>query len=232
MSIAVYGSTNVLEMAIKRQTKSVVYLSSMEVYGQVEKEEVSESDLGYLDLTDPRSSYPESKRFCECLCDNYCQQYGVPVKIARLAMTFGAGAPTDDTRVFAQFGRSVLEDEDIVLHTAGNTMGNYCYTADTIRAILLILLNGKNGEAYNVSNPNACMTIRAMADLVAGEIGQDRIGVRSDVSGDGRQLGYAPLKTFKLNIRKLRKLGWEPQYDMAEMYRRMVADWEAVKYIT
>jgi nucleoside-diphosphate-sugar epimerase len=76
MDVAVDGTRNILNLA--RRSKSVVFLSSMEVYGQVEKSEVYEDDLGYIDLSIPRSSYPESKRFCEALCTAYYKQYGIP----------------------------------------------------------------------------------------------------------------------------------------------------------
>lgn len=41
----------------------------------------------------------------ECLCHSYAKEYGVPVKIARLTQTFGAGVSLEDTRVFAQFAK-------------------------------------------------------------------------------------------------------------------------------
>ena len=114
----------------------------MEVYGQPEKSEVTEKDLGYIDLMNPRSSYPESKRFSESLCTAYYNQYGVAVKIARLARTFGGGVSKDDTRVFAQFGRSAMNYEDIILHTTGSSVGNYCDISDAIRGLFTILHEG------------------------------------------------------------------------------------------
>src|SRR5690554_4456502 len=60
MSVAIDGTRNVLELARDSGSKSVVFLSSMEVYGQTEKRELCEEDLGFIDLTNPRSSYSES----------------------------------------------------------------------------------------------------------------------------------------------------------------------------
>jgi nucleoside-diphosphate-sugar epimerase len=228
LGISSEGTRNILELARHKKVKSILFLSSMEVYGQTDKGEVTESDLGYIDLTNPRSSYPESKRFCESLCTGYYTQYGVPVKIARLAQTFGAGTPKDDTRVFAQFARSALEGKDIILHTRGRSRGNYCYTADTLMAILTILLKGENGNIYNVSNPETSVTIREMADMVAGDICRDRIKVKVDIPSDAASLGYAPDAGYRLNIDKLRKLGWKPQVGLKDMYRRLLADWQAI----
>jgi nucleoside-diphosphate-sugar epimerase len=226
MATAVDGTRNILNSARDWNCESLVYLSSMEIYGQTELTEVGESDLGYLDLTAPRSSYPESKRFCESLCATYAAQYGVPVKIARLAQTFGAGTPPDDTRVFAQFARSAAAGENIVLHTAGTSRGNYCYISDTVRGLLTILLKGKNGDAYNIANPDASGTIREMAELVANEVCGGKIKVVINVPKDLPMRGYAPEVGYTLNADKLKALGWEPKFGLAEMYQRILADWQ------
>jgi nucleoside-diphosphate-sugar epimerase len=227
IATALDGTRNMLELAREKRCKSFVFLSSMEVYGQTELSEVRESDLGYLDLSNPRGSYPEAKRLCEMLCVACAAQYGLPVKIARLARTFGAGTPDDkdDTRVANQFVRKALAGEDIELHTPGNSIANCCYTADAARGLLTILLKGENGEAYNVANPAASATVRGMAELVAREICGGAIKVVVRAPEDLPRRGYAPDVGYTLNADKLKALGWSPKYGLAEMYGRMCADW-------
>ena len=118
---AIDGTKNLLEFAREKNVTSMVYVSSMEAFGITDPslDRVTEKDLGYIDILSVRSSYSEGKRICECLCAAYAAQYGVPVKIARLAQTFGAGVSVADGRVFAQFTKSCLSGTDIVLHTAG-----------------------------------------------------------------------------------------------------------------
>jgi len=226
MATVADGTRGMLGLAIERGCKSFIYLSSMEVYGQTALDEVSESDLGYIDLSSPRSCYPESKRFCEMMCVSYATQYSLPVKIARMAQTFGAGTPKDDTRVFAQFARSAIGGEDIILHTQGESRGNYCYTSDSVRGILTALLKGKNGEAYNIANPAASATIREMANTVANDICGGEISVTVDVPKDIAKLGYAPATGHRLNADRLMALGWNPRYGLAQMYERLIADWQ------
>ncbi len=225
---SIKGTDYALKLAREKCVKSMVYLSSMEVYGITDPAipRVSEDNLGYIDIKNPRSCYPESKRICECLCSCWFAQYGVPVKTARLAQTFGAGIPVEDSRVFAQFARSVIAGEDIILHTEGNSRGNYCYISDTVRGLLYLLLMGENGEAYNIVNPDASMTIREMAELVAIKIGQGRASVVVYRPEDVEALGYAPDTTLRLSSEKLERLGWRPRYGLEEMYRRMILDWE------
>lgn len=223
---ALLGTLNVLALAAEKRTRSMVYLSSMEVYGATDPALplVAEGDLGRLELADPRSAYPQSKRMCESLCNSALAQRGVPVKTARPAQTFGAGAPKDDPRVFGQFSRSAVAREAIVLHTEGKSTGNYCYLSDTVRALVLLLLRGENGAAYNIVNPQSTVTIAEMARLVADDIGGGLPVVVRPPKGDGP--AYAPDTGMRLAAGKMMALGWRPVYGLADMYRRMIADWQ------
>jgi len=221
---SVFGTTNVLNIAREKSVKSMVYMSSMEVYGATDPslESVAEEHLGYLDLGNTRGCYPQSKRQCECMCACWSAQYGVPVKIARLSQTFGAGTPRDDSRVFAQFVRSGLAGENIVLHTEGRSQGNYCYISDAVTGILLILFKGENGEAYNVVNPAATMTVRNMAEMVANRVFDGKISAVVNIPDDIQNRGYAADTTMKLSAEKLKRLGWAPKYGLEDMFRRMI----------
>ncbi|MBQ7595845.1 MAG: NAD-dependent epimerase/dehydratase family protein, partial [Clostridia bacterium] len=98
IKIAIDGTANILEFAAKKAVKSFVYLSSLEVYGTPDKEQttIKEDYSGYIDPLNVRSSYSEGKRLVECLCCSYASEYNVPVKIARLSQTFGAGVEYND----------------------------------------------------------------------------------------------------------------------------------------
>lgn len=221
--IALRGTNAVLEYAVKNNVGSVIYLSSMEVYGQVgTSEKIAENTLGYVDLKNPRSCYPEGKRMCECLCTAYAYQYDLNVKIARLAQTFGAGIAREENRVFAQFAKSVINNQDIVLHTTGQSEGNYVYTSDAIVAILTVLLKGEKGEAYNVSNEESHMKIIDMAKMVANDVANGKIKVVLDIPDDALKFGYAPDTKTWLDASKLRNLGWSAKVSLREAYTRTI----------
>lgn len=220
---SVDGTKNVLELAKENKCKSVVYVSSMEMYGSFTEanDNVTETELGYINPLAVRSNYPESKRLCENMCVAYYSEYKVPVKIARLSQTFGAGILPGENRVFAQFAKSAIEGNDIVLHTKGMSEGNYCYTRDTIMGLFLILLKGVNAEAYNVANPETHTTIANMAKMVCEKFGDGKINVVFDIP-ESNTFGYAADTKMKLNSDKLQKLGWKPEVDLEESYRRMI----------
>ena len=230
------GTKNILELARNKQCVSVVYISSMEVYGNASQmvRRVGEKDLGYIDNLNVRSCYSEGKRLCECLCACYNSEYDVPVKIARLAQTFGAGVSYTENRVFAQFAKSAMNGTDIVLHTHGKSYGNYCYTADAVAGLLTILLNGTDGEAYNVVCEEATMKIGEMAQMVAREIADGKIRVVFDIPENAMFYGYAPDVELRLDGQKLRGLGWDARIapNLPSMYRRMIASFIARDSVT
>ncbi len=221
----VMGTHNILELARQRKIKSMVYLSSMEVYGKVPDigRPRREEELGEIQLDNARSCYSLGKRMAEHYCYIYAQEYGIPVKIARLAQTFGTGARPEDNRVYMQFARSVAEKRDIVLRTEGLSMGNYCATEDAINAIFTILYKGADGEAYNVVNEANTMCIRDMAQLVAKQVAGGSIKVKIELE-DSNKTGYAPDTGLRLSGEKLGKLGWQPTKNLVEMYKDVVRE--------
>lgn len=217
----VEGTKNLLEFAKEKDAKGVVYLSSMEVYGitATDQNPIFEDMLGYVDLTKVRSSYPEGKRICELMCNCYHAEYGLPVTIARLAQTFGIGIPKSDNRAPIQFAKSACYNRDIVLHTTGKSISNFCYSTDLIKAILILLTEGARGEAYNVSNEKETRSVAEIAELVSSINGNIRVVYEIP---DSNIFGYAPDVTMRLSSEKLQSLGWRPRVSMKEAYIRLI----------
>jgi len=221
---SVDSTVAVLEFARKHAVRKMVYLSSMEQYGvPYENGQVmTEDKYGVVDPLQVRSCYPESKRMCECYCKAYSHQYGVNVSIARLAQTFGAGAPLEDTRVFMQFARSAIGKTDIVLHTEGKSAANFCYISDAVCGILTVLIKGADGEAYNVCHDTQTRTIAEIARMVAEKITDGAIKVVFDIPENRSLSGYAPDVTMRLCSEKLKKLGWFPEVTVEQAYRKLI----------
>lgn len=219
----ILGTRNILELARRLPVVSMVFLSSMEVYGNIHDSSklVAENTLGDLEINQPRSCYPLAKRMAEHYCFIYYTEYGVPVKIARLAQVFGKGVLPGENRVFAQFAAAVRDNRDIVLHTAGKSMGNYCETMDAVNAIFTLLDKGGNGEVYNVVNEANTMRIHEMAELVVKKIADNKIKVTYEIPEEN-QYGYAVETELRLSSEKLRGLGWKPTKNMEEMYLEML----------
>ena len=87
--------------------------------------------------------------------------------MARIGHTYG---PTmdfkSDPRVFASFLKCAIESQDIVMQSNGKAKRPFCYLADAVFAYMLILLKGKEGEAYNVCNTEQFFSVKELADIV------------------------------------------------------------------
>lgn len=214
------GTERLLKYAKENPVKGFVYLSSLEVYGTQTDDThlVTEKDQFYLDPLSIRASYPMAKRATEHLCHLYAMQYGLPVKIARLTQTTGAGIAKDDNRVIAQFARLVANDKDILLRTTGEAARPYCYLADAISGILYILLKGAKGEAYNVSNDDTYISAKDMAEYLRDNF-NNSIDVRVEINDN---MGYAPATKLRLSSRKLKALGWTPKYGLREIFTHLI----------
>ena len=219
------GTLRMLEIARQNPIKSFVFLSTMEVYGAPETDElINEIHGTNINTMSVRSSYPESKRACELLCKAYETQYNIPAKVVRLTQTIGPGVQLNDGRIFAELARCVIEKRDIVLHTKGETKRSYLYTEDAVDAVLTVLLVGKPGEAYNAANEDTYCSIYDMAEMVATRIADNEIEVRIEESDDALKRGFAPTLKMNLDTTRLRKLGWKPNTSLEQMFSLMIED--------
>lgn len=216
----VRGTQTILEYGKLHKATKIILVSTLEVYGTVHNDHhpLTEDQQGYLDPMQVRSSYPMAKRLAECLCHSAAEEYGVNVMVARLAQTFGAGVTADDQRVFAQFARSIINKENIILHTTGELSRCYCYTTDAISALLYILLRGKSGEAYNVANESTYISIIDMARLVCKTFNPALRPVVELKEG----MGYSAPTKLRLSASKIMALGWKPRYNLEEMFSRLI----------
>ena len=217
---AVAGTHNALDLAREKHSEGFIFLSSMEAYGAHQGDgPLRESSPTYVVTVNVRNCYPLAKQLCENLCASYASEHGVQASSVRLAQTFGPGVPADDRRVFAQFARSVISRQNIVLQTPGESRHSYLYSADAASAILTVLLLGERGQVYNAANPATYCSIREMAEMAAHELAHDEIQVEIRLADASK---YPPTHSLNLCADKLMALGWHPTVDLPGMYRNML----------
>jgi len=222
------GTYNLLEIARKSSSRGFLFFSSGEVYGKVSQTApVKEDDYGPLDPMDVRSCYGEGKRIGEAMCVAWHRQYGVPAKIVRISHTYGPGLALDDGRVFADFVGNIVRDEDIVLKSDGSARRPFCYLADATLAFFTVLLRGEAGQAYNVANDEADVSMLELAERLVRVFPERKLAVKlaegliPTKQTAGKVAGAVPDTT------KLRKLGWRPAISIEEGFKRTVMSFES-----
>lgn len=206
------GTINMLELAKEKHAK-LFFASTREVYGKNEGViSLDESAFGSIDPMENRSCYPESKRAAETLLRSYYIEYGVDIYIARIAHSYGPGMKIDnDGRIMSDLIGNVVRGEDIVLKSIGDALRAFCYITDAILGIFYIILKGKAGEAYNLSNETEEITIKDLAQMLAS-MSKGKSRVLFEIPKDNT--GYCNYKRVGLDTDKLEDLGWHPQTDL------------------
>lgn len=216
----VNGIQNLLNYAKQNNEVRILYTSTREVYGNVNKlNSYKENDFGLIDFNNLRACYPESKRVSELLCNAYVTEYGLDCNVARLGYIYGPSMMEDDSKVIAQFIRKSLRAEDIILKSEGLQRRSYTYISDAVAGLLCILFNGNAGEAYNVANSNSIISIKEMAEYIAKE---SNLSVLYELPNSHELLGYSAPQDVIIDESKLITLGWNSKYTIYDGLHRTI----------
>lgn len=221
----VLGTKNTLELARKNNIEGYLYFSSGEVYGQLNDGEViNEDKYGYLDPTTVRACYGESKRMGENLCVSYGHQYNIPVKIVRPFHTYGPGMKLDDGRVFADFVKNIVNNEDIEMKSDGSATRAFCYLADATVGFFKILLEGKNNNAYNLANSNGVISIKDLATELVNMFPEK--GLKAIFAEQNKDYLQSPVKGNSVDTSKLESLDWKATTTIKDGFKKTIRSYK------
>lgn len=214
------GTDNLLRLAVKNDVEGFLYFSSCSVYGAIGVKDADETFVGRTDPLNLHSCYDEGKRMGETFCASYHHQYGVPVKILRIAHTYGPMMPLDDGRVFADFVADVIRSENIALNSDGSAVRPMMYISDAVRAFFCVMLRGKNGEAYNVVS-DEYISILDLAKTLVNLYPEKNLSV---TFGKRREKGYirSAEQANGYSAKKIKALGFAQKYSVADGFKRTV----------
>lgn len=222
IDVNVSGTRNMLNLAREKGSRSFVYLSSSEIYGDPAPACIptSETYRGNVSCIGPRACYDESKRMAETLCMTYHRIYGTPVKIARPFNVYGPSLRLDDGRVIPDFLRDALRGEPITLFGDGEFTRSFCYISDAVVLLFRLLLSNADGQIFNVGNDEE-ISIRHLAEKMRS-LFVPQPGIRIGKSGDSDYTADNPRRRCP-DITKARSVfSWEPRISLDEGLRRTV----------
>ena len=219
------GTARLCEQASIWKSKRFLFFSTGEVYGINSSPHFLETDYGLVDPSSLRSCYAESKRCGEAICVAYSHQYELHTVIARIFHTYGPQMNLNDGRVFADFVRDSLEAKQIKLASSGEALRCFCYLSDATSAFLHLIVFGEAAQAYNLSNPNAEISIRDLATLVAG-LSNPPLEVYLGNNEDLKP-GYMPSQVPRSlpSIAKVQALGWQPVVGLQDGFKRTLSSY-------
>ena len=210
----IWGIRSLLDAFIDYSLKGFLFYSSSEVYGDPDPKYVPtpETYTGNVETLGPRACYDESKRFGETLCWVYSKLYNIPIRIVRLFNVYGPGLNIKDRRAPADFARSVIENNDIVILSNGQPRRTFCYVADSVAGEIKAILSDEF-NVYNIGSDSDEMTILEFAQLFR-EIGAEYFGytgqIRYEHSDDDDYLTHNPQRRCPDITKAEKKLGYYP----------------------
>ena len=206
-SVIIDGTKHIIDFATSSGVKKILYVSSGAVYGNNNTTAVSEDFP-----CEPVNIYGSAKLEAEKLC----LESGLPCCIARCFAFVGEYLPLDAHFAIGNFIRDCLDNRPIVIKGDGSPLRSYLYAGDLAQWLWTILLNGKNGEAYNVGS-DFSVSIAELASIVRTVAGTDNeIQILSPPSGTRPQC-YVP------DISKAsRELGLEVETALEDAIRKTI----------
>lgn len=220
-----FGTINLLDYAKRVNAQSFLYVSTIEIYGTTHGvEKIDESTYGVIDAMKVRSCYPLSKKGCETLCLSYADEYNINIKIGRLSYIFGPGMKQGDSKIVAVFPKCIADGENIVMKSKGEQLRSYTYVTDAITGLFTVLLDGENGEAYNIASKKCITTIAGIAHTLVDSYPEKGLKVIFDLPTEAEAKGFSLIENAVLSSEKLESLGWESEIDLVTGLKNVVAE--------
>jgi UDP-glucose 4-epimerase len=152
------GTINLLESCREARVGKIIFASTSAVYGNLQKELLSESDLSV-----PISFYGLSKWVAESYIRLSHQLYGTPYTILRFSNVYGPGQTAKgEGGVVAVFCDRLHADRPITIHGDGEQTRDFIYVKDVVGAVLSAV---KRGDQETVQVSSTSKT--SINDLVA-----------------------------------------------------------------
>lgn len=209
----VLGTQVLLDAAVESGIHCFLQVSTDEVYGSLEDKDEPWTENSPLA---PNNPYAASKAGAECLCRSYWKTYKLPIIISRSSDNYG---PYQFPEKFIPLCiTNCAEDKSLPLYGDGSNIRDWIFVEDNCRALALLLLKGKPGNAYNIGGDNYKIN-REVAELILELMGKPRDLIRYVLDRKGHDYRYA------MNCGKIRKeVGWSPQVSFEKGIRRTI-DW-------
>ena len=145
MSNSVLSAINLMKLAEKCETESILFTSSGAVYSDyinwVTPDNLyKENFKSLVEIMNEKVIYSETKRYLELLFLTSSASSRFKVKIARCFSFIGPFLPLTKNYAIGNFIYNALNGQDIVINGDGTPLRSYLYTSDLVIYLLLILL--------------------------------------------------------------------------------------------
>ena len=203
IDININGTLNIIKWCIENNVNKLLFASSFVVYGDHEKEILTETDYCH-----PKSIYSLSKLYCERLLDIYASHHGVNWSILRQFNVYGPGQDLSrsDQGMVSIFMKMVMDRDYIGVKGSLDRFRDFIHIDDIVSGWIKCLEDNKyRNQIYNLGSGSKT-TIKSLIKSLGlifnkaevlkfeqvGNTPGDILGCFADISKISNNLGYNP----------------------------------------
>ena len=197
-----------------KHQKRLVYVSTDEVYGELQLEDQDEKFTEETALN-PSSPYSASKAAADMLVRAYGKTYGMDVVVTRCSNNFGPYQYPE--KIIPLFITNLMQGKKLPVYGDGENVRDWIYVEDHATALLRVVDQGERGEVYNIGAgceiSNLQLTKMILQEMGMGE---EMIEFVKDRPGHDRR--------YALDTRKIREnLNWAAtESELSERIRQTI----------
>ena len=204
------GTHAVMEACKRNNVKSIIHVSTDEVYGENTKGIFLEDDE-----LNPTNPYSAAKAGAEMLVKSYFKSFKLPVVTVRANNIYGIRQFPE--KIIPRFSLRALSGLPLEVHGDGSNLRHYLAASDFARALELLAIEGRVGDTYNIASEIELSNLE-MANLVNSIIRPNNSEVRFTADRPFNDSRYA------VDDSKIRNLGWGPKKSIIEDLTDII-DW-------
>jgi len=206
----VLGTLNVLEASRKTGIRTVIHVSTDEVYGSL--------TTGSADETynlKPNSPYAASKAASDLLARSYFVTHGLDVRTTRCCNNYGKNQFPE--KVIPVFINKLKSGQKIPIYGDGQNIREWIHVSDHNRGVQMVLEKGRPGEVYNIGT-GLHLSNNDLASEIIKIMGLDQSFISYIADRPGHDFRYS------VNSDKIVSLGFETLVSLENGIRETI-DW-------
>jgi UDP-glucose 4-epimerase len=224
LEVNVLGTHSVLRVARDHSRARVLVASTSEVYGKGFRTPFREDDDILLGPTaKSRWGYATSKMLDEFFALAYHEEYGTDVVLFRLFNTVGPRQASEYGMVMPRLIQQALREETITIYGDGQQTRCFCHVDDVVRALMGLALHPQaTGKVFNIGSSEE-VSIAALADQIIAltESSSPRTFIPYT---EAYPAGFEDMLRRVPDTSRIRALlGWEPQLNLEQTIRSVIA---------
>ena len=206
----VLGTFSVLEASRKVGIKTVIHVSTDEVYGSL-----SEGSAKETFPLQPNSPYAASKAASDLLARSYFVTHGIDVRTTRCCNNYGKYQYPE--KVIPVFINRLKSGQKLPIYGDGKNVREWIHVSDHARGIQTVLEKGNPGEIYNIGTGSHLSNTNLASEIIR-VMGLNESMKSYVTDRQGHDFRYS------VDSQKLESLGFERKIDFIDGLKATI-DW-------